>query len=39
MLLFHRYQGFGFSGRPSKPIGPRKMAEILNKLMIENLGI
>ena len=30
--------GFGFSGRPSRPIGPRKMAEILNKLMIENLG-
>jgi pimeloyl-ACP methyl ester carboxylesterase len=29
--------GFGFSGRPSKPIGPRKMASILNKLMIENL--
>ncbi len=30
--------GFGFSGSPTKPIGPRKMAEILNKLMIENLG-
>ena len=30
--------GFGFSGKPNKPIGPRKMAEILNKLMIENLG-
>ncbi|MDA7732504.1 epoxide hydrolase [Candidatus Pelagibacter sp.] len=29
--------GFGFSGRPSKPIGPRKMAAILNKLMVENL--
>jgi len=29
--------GFGFSGRPSKPMGPRKMAVILNKLMIENL--
>ncbi|MDA9042191.1 epoxide hydrolase [Candidatus Pelagibacter sp.] len=29
--------GFGFSGRPSKPIGPRKMAAILNKLMIEKL--
>ena len=29
--------GFGFSGRPSKPIGPRKIAEILNKLMIKNL--
>jgi microsomal epoxide hydrolase len=30
--------GFGFSGRPSKPIGPRKMANTLNKLMTENLG-
>ena len=29
--------GFGFSGRPSKPIGPRKIAAILNKLMAENL--
>jgi len=29
--------GFGFSGRPSKPVGPRKMAAILNKLMTENL--
>ncbi len=30
--------GFGFSGNPSKPIGPRKIAEILNNLMIKNLG-
>ena len=30
--------GFSFSGKPDKPIGPRKMAEILNKLMIKNLG-
>ena len=30
--------GFGFSGKPSKPLGPRKMAEILNNLMTENLG-
>ena len=29
--------GFGFSGSPSRPIGPRKMAEILNKLMTKNL--
>ena len=29
--------GFGFSGRPSKPMGPRKMSAILNKLMIEKL--
>ena len=30
--------GFGFSSKPSKPIGPRKMAEIFNKLMTKNLG-
>jgi len=30
--------GFGFSGKPSKPIGPRKMAKIFNKLMTKNLG-
>jgi len=30
--------GFGFSGRTSRPIGPRKMANTLNKLMTENLS-
>jgi microsomal epoxide hydrolase len=30
--------GFGFSGYPSSPIGPRKMAKIFNKLMTKNLG-
>ena len=30
--------GFGFSESPTRPIGPRKMSEILNKLMIDNLG-
>ena len=30
--------GFGFSGAPNKPIGPRKIAEILNKMMIKNLN-
>jgi len=30
--------GFGFSGRPSKPIGPRKMASIFNLLMTSVLG-
>lgn len=29
--------GFGFSGRPPRPYGPRKMADILNKLMTEVL--
>ena len=30
--------GFGFSGRPSRPIGPRKMASIFNSLMTDILG-
>ena len=30
--------GFGFSGRPSKPIGPRKIASIFNSLMTKILG-
>ena len=30
--------GFGFSGKPSKPIGPRKMASIFNLLMTDVLG-
>ena len=30
--------GFGFSGAPKRPIGPRKIAEILNMMMIENLN-
>ncbi|MDA7476115.1 epoxide hydrolase [Candidatus Pelagibacter ubique] len=30
--------GFGFSGRPSRPMGPRKIANTLNKLMTKNLG-
>ena len=30
--------GFGFSGRPSRPIGPRKMASIFNSLMTNVLG-
>ena len=30
--------GFGFSGRPSRPIGPRKMASIFNSLMAKVLG-
>ena len=30
--------GFGFSESTKKPIGPRKMASILNKLMTKNLG-
>ena len=30
--------GFGFSGAPKEPIGPRKISGILNKMMIENLN-
>ena len=30
--------GFGFSGRPSRPIGPRNMASIFNSLMTNILG-
>ncbi len=30
--------GYGFSGRPSRPIGPRKMAAIFNSLMTNTLG-
>ena len=36
-IIIPSLPGFGFSGRPSRPIGPRKMADILNKLMIKNL--
>ena len=30
--------GFGFSGRPARPIGPRKMANLFNSLMTDILG-
>jgi len=30
--------GFGFSARPPRPIGPRKMADIFNNLMTKKLG-
>jgi len=30
--------GFGFSGRPSHPIGPRKIGKVLNQLMTKKLG-
>ena len=30
--------GFGFSDKPTKPIGPRKIASIFNTLMIKKLG-
>ena len=30
--------GFGFSGRPSRPMGPRGMANVFAKLMTEGIG-
>lgn len=30
--------GFGWSGRPTRPCGPRRMADILNRLMTDVLG-
>ena len=30
--------GFGFSGPPSRPLGPRRIASLFNKLMTETLG-
>ena len=30
--------GFGFSGSPKKPYGPRKIAELFNKMMTYNLN-
>jgi pimeloyl-ACP methyl ester carboxylesterase len=30
--------GFGFSGKPPRPWGPRKMAEVFAKLMTDSLG-
>ncbi len=30
--------GFGFSGRPPRPMGPRKMADVFNALMTDVLG-
>ena len=30
--------GFGFSGRPPRPYGPRKMAGVINSLMTTTLG-
>lgn len=32
------HPGFGFSDRPSRPMGPRGIAKILAKLMVGNLG-
>ena len=31
--------GFGFSGRPPRPYGPRRMANVINTLLTDTLGI
>ena len=31
--------GFGFSGKPARPIGPRRIASLFDKLMCERLGL
>src|SRR6185312_12205613 len=38
-LIIPSLPGYGFSGKPEKPIGPRRTAEIWDKLMQEKLGI
>ena len=37
-LILPSLPGFGFSGQPPRPYGPRRMAEFFNKLMTEVLG-
>ena len=37
-LIIPSLPGFGFSGQPPRPYGPRKMAAHFNKLMTEVLG-
>jgi pimeloyl-ACP methyl ester carboxylesterase len=37
-IIIPSLPGFGFSGGLSYPMGPRKIAEMLNKLMIKNIG-
>jgi pimeloyl-ACP methyl ester carboxylesterase len=37
-IIAPSHPGFGFSDRPSRPMGPRAIADILAKLMVGNLG-
>ena len=37
-VIVPSHPGFGFSDRPSRPMGPRAMANVLAKLMHDNLG-
>ncbi|HTZ70236.1 MAG TPA: epoxide hydrolase, partial [Acetobacteraceae bacterium] len=38
-LVIPSLPGYGFSGRPAGPIGPRRTAELWRSLMVEHLGI
>ena len=38
-LILPSLPGFGFSGQPPRPYGPRRMAEFFNKLMTEVSGL
>ncbi|WP_217996709.1 epoxide hydrolase family protein [Nocardioides jensenii] len=37
-LIIPSLPGYGFSGRVSRPVGPRTSAGLLNRLMVEGLG-
>jgi pimeloyl-ACP methyl ester carboxylesterase len=38
-LVIPSLPGYGFSGRPARPIGPRHVAALWRSLMVEHLGI
>jgi microsomal epoxide hydrolase len=38
-LVIPSLPGYGFSGRPGKPIGPRQTAALWRSLMVEKIGI
>jgi pimeloyl-ACP methyl ester carboxylesterase len=37
-VVIPSFPGYGFSSRPSAPLGPRAVAELFNQLMVETLG-
>jgi pimeloyl-ACP methyl ester carboxylesterase len=38
-LVIPSLPGYGFSGRPARPMGPRRVAALWRSLMVEHLGI
>jgi pimeloyl-ACP methyl ester carboxylesterase len=38
-LVIPSLPGYGFSGRPGRPVGPRRVAALWRALMVEHLGI